>query len=426
MQPIVTVRLKILLAITGLLVGGLLLFSSGSNTRNTVNQPKIGLPQTQGIGATIPSKVIATPFTEPLNTAESQRPPDSNATLGNIIEEAMASSVANDLQQTPLQLIDAYMTAWSGNNRSEIDALWTQISQCPECLQRIKELLMNQGVPKGMLLELTYRIVRLGNPSMLPVFDYLLQPSVDLNIRIILTQQMITDGRDMYVKKLFDILQQADLDGYRDYAEKHTWMISKLKNPGGIAAIFDVVSGRSGASERFAAHVQNVFNNTLLGIKQKGMTGAMVDYYLTADETVQEKLWGIMSLHAQSLVALSKEAYQKSGFNQFKKYSETLASISSIDAIEGELKLVSEVDYPQEYFIDMIRTSARRFNNLETLHKLEDYMRNPHLDMRTRLTAAEGLLAVKDSAQARYILEKVLRSSRYEDSEIIAYISARL
>jgi hypothetical protein len=428
----VALKLKILLAITGLLVGGLWLFSSGSDTRETAKKADNSLSQKQsGVPTVTSKKTITTPFTEPVIDTESPSSLESRSTSTSHFEEKVSLSAASDTQQpktqTPLQLIDAYMTAWSGNSRSEVNALWKEISQCPECLQRIKELLMNQGVPKGMLLELTYQIIELGNETMLPVFDYLLQPAVDLNSRIIITQQMIKDGRGMYVKKLFDILQQADIDGYQDYAAKHAWMISKLKNPQGIAAIFDVMSGRSGSSQRFADHVRNVFNNTLVGTKQhSAMTDAMVDYYLSADGTEQENLWGVISMHSESLGALAKSAYENGNLNQFKKYSQSLAGINSVAAVEGTLELVGKVDYSQEYFIEMISTLTRRFNHLETLRKLEDYLRNPHADSRTRIVAAEGLLAVKESEQARFILEKALKSNSYEDSEIVAYISARL
>ncbi len=425
-----TFRLKILLAITGLLVGGLLLFTSGSDTRNTVKKANSSLSQKQSDRPTITSaKTIATPFSEPVMDSDSQSSLHPRSTSTVHLEDKVAASGASDDRQpkTPLQLIDAYMTAWSGNSQTEVNALWKEISQCSECLQRIKELLMNQGVPKGMLLELTYKIIELGNESMLPVFDYLLQPSVDMNTRIIIAQQMIKDGRGMYVKKMFDILQQADIDGYQDYAAKHAWMISKLDNPQGIAAIFDVVSGRSGSSERFAEHVRTVFNNTLAGTKQQSaMTDAMVDYYLSADDTEQQNLWGVVSMHSETLGALAKSAYENGNLNQFKKYSQALADINSVGAVEGTLELVGEVDYSEEYFIDMISTLSQRFNNLETLRKLEDYLRNPHADRRVRIVAAEGLLAVKDSVQARYILEKAANSSSYEDSEIVAYISARL
>lgn len=400
--------------------------------RDTAKKADNSLSQKQSGGPTMTSaKTIATPFAEPVIDSGSPSSLESRSTSASHFQEKVSLSAAKDAQQpktqTPLQLIDAYMTAWSGNNRSEVNALWEEISQCPECLQRIKELLMNQGVPKGMLLELTYQIIELGNKSMLPVFEYLLQPSVDLNSRIIITQQMIKDGRGMYVKKLFDILQQADIDGYQDYAAKHTWMISKLHNPQGIAAVFDVMSGRSGSSERFADHVRNVFNNTLVGTKQdSAMTGAMVDYYLSADDTEQKNLWAVISMHSETLGALAKSAYDNGNLNQFKKFSQALAGINSVGAVEGTLELVGEVDYSQEYFADMIGTLTRRYNNLETLRKLEDYLRNPHADMRTRMVAAEGLLAVKDSEQARYILEKALTSNSYEDSEIVAYISARL
>jgi hypothetical protein len=434
----VTNKLKILLAITGLMVGGLLLFCSGSDLRYTAGKDNAQLSWKPSLDSTVTTpKNIVTPFSEPpkssqkqaseVSAFDGQTTADSSVSVQADLAENAISKGDSDNDQAPLQLIDDYMTAWSGNNRAEVQALWEQIGQCPECLQRIKELLMNQGVPKGMLLELTYQIIELGDSSMLPVFDYLLQPSVDVNTRIIITQQMIKDGRGMYVQKLFDILQQADLDGYYDYAAKHTWMISKLKNPQGIGAIFDVMSGRSGASDRFAAHVRNVYNNTLLGTKQRPeMTDAMVNYFVSANATEQANLWGVMALHAESLVALSEQAYASGNVNQFREFSQALADINSVDAVEGMLELVSKVDYSQEYFFDRIRESAQRYNNLETLHKLEDYLRNPNVDMRTRIVATEGLLAVKDLEQARYILQKALNSSRYEDSEIVAYISARL
>jgi hypothetical protein len=238
---------------------------------------------------------------------------------------------------------------------------------------------------------------------------------------------MIKDGRGMYVNKLFEILQRADLDGYQDYAAKHTWMISKLKNPQGIAAIFDVMSGRSGASEGFAAHVRNVFNNTLLGTKQHSdMTDAMVNYYLSADVSEQENLWGAISLHSESLAALAKNAYDNGNVNQFKAYSQNLADINSVRAVENILELASKVDYLQDYFVALVSTSTQRFNSLETLRKLEDYLRNPNVPMRARIVAAEGLLSVKEMESARNILETALNSNSYEDSEIVAYISARL
>lgn len=414
------------------------MFCSGSDLRYTAARDNTQLSWKSSLDSTVTTpKNIVTPFSDPSENAQRQSS-EVSAFDGQAMAESSISAPADlneyavleeDIEegQAPLQLIDDYMTAWSGSNRAEVQALWKQIGQCPECLQRIKELLMNQGVPKGMLLELTYQIIDLGDPSMLPVFDYLLQPSVDMNTRIIITQQMIKDGRGMYVQKLFDVLQQADMDGYYDYAAKHTWMISKLKNPQGISAIFDVMSGHSGASDRFATHVRNVYNNTLLGTKQRPeMTDAMVDYFVSANATEQANLWGVMALHAESLVALSQQAYETGSFDQFKKYSQALADINSVGAVEGMLELVSKVDYSQEYFINRVRESTQRFNNLETLHKLEDYLRNPHVDMRTRIVAAEGLLAVKGLEQARYILEKALNSNSYEDSEIVAYISARL
>lgn len=123
---------------------------------------------------------------------------------------------------------------------------------------------------------------------------------------------------------------------------------------------------------------------------------------------------------------LANKAYQDGDLNRFRKFSQTISEINSVGAVEHMLKLVSKADYSQEYFIGIMRASTQRFNNLEVLHKLEDYLRNPDVDMRSRIVAAEGLLAVKDMDGARYILEKALNSSSYEDAEIVAYIGARL
>jgi len=144
------------------------------------------------------------------------------------------------------------------------------------------------------------------------------------------------------------------------------------------------------------------------------------------DEIEQSNLWDIVALHSESLVALAQNAYDVGDINQFKKYSQTLADINSVSAIEGILDLVANVDYSQDYFATMISSTTQRYNNMEVLRKLEDYLRNSSTPRRTRIVAAEGLLAVKNLEYARYILDKTLNSSRYEDSEIVTYISARL
>ena len=188
------------------MVGGLLLFCNGSDLRDAAKKDNAGLAWTKNTESTLTgTKTIATRFREAPNDSERQLSDSltvdsktsdsetfdsetkvSNTTAQSGLMENSNANALDDAQKTPLQIIDTYMTAWSGSNRGEIQKLWDQISQCPACLQRIQELLMNQSVPKGMLLELTYQIIELGDESMLPVFDYLLQPSVDLNTRIII------------------------------------------------------------------------------------------------------------------------------------------------------------------------------------------------------------------------------------------------
>ena len=422
-------KVKIIAILTALCLALVLMFIYRNYSNDSYEQNPSSQSQTKAgnsLTTTTQSNGIESPDS---GARKNGTPIESNqrATQENNFLDITKKNAIGENHQTPLELIDAYMTAWSGNDRDAVIALWNEIGKCPECLQRIRELLMNQGVPQGMLLELTYQIIELGDASMLPVFDYLLQPSVDLNTRVIITQQMMKDGRYMYVKKLFDILQEADFNGYEDYAYKHAWMISKLKNPEGIAPIFDIISGHSGPSASFAAHVRNVFVNTLLGMKHdEGMAIAIMDYYLSASETEQNKLWDIVSLHPDSLVALSIEAHENGATNQFSKYSQALSNVRSMDAVEGILKLSANIPGSSEYFIELIRGNVVKQNNSETLHKLEDYLRDPQRDRQTRIVAAEGLLAVKETQQARYILEKAVNASDYDDSDIIAYINARL
>jgi len=53
-------------------------------------------------------------------------------------------------------------------------------------------------------------------------------------------------------------------------------------------------------------------------------------------------------------------------------------------------------------------------------------MRDPEVNIESRIFAAEGLLAVRENRQARYILEKVINNPQYTESELQAYIGGRL
>jgi len=74
----------------------------------------------------------------------------------------------------------------------------------------------------------------------------------------------------------------------------------------------------------------------------------------------------------------------------------------------------------------MLAENVRKNPTVKVLRKLEDYMRDPEVNIESRIFAAEGLLAVRENRHARYMLEKVIKNTQYANPELQAYIGGRL
>ena len=90
------------------------------------------------------------------------------------------------------------------------------------------------------------------------------------------------------------------------------------------------------------------------------------------------------------------------------------------------MQLHTSVEYSPDYLQGMLSDRVADNPTIKVLHKLEDYMRDPNVKIESRIFAAEGLLAIKQNRQARYILEKVINNTQEPDAELQAHIGGRL
>jgi len=324
------------------------------------------------------------------------------------------------------QLIRDFMSAWSGKQLEEMERVWQQITQCHDCLLAIRDLMMNQGVPKGMLLELSYRIIELGDPMMLPVFDTLISGAVEKNVAAVVVLQLVKNGSDAHIRQLMRSLQNLAVSGAAPLASQLNWTLTKLKNPKGIAPIMDALV-QTGAATEFNEQLHTVLKNMVAGMGyDEEMALEIVDYYGRSDPQAKDRLKDIVYQNPAVLAGLASRAYSDGFHSEFQQYAKAIAQVNNVSAVDGLMKLQKQVAYSPEYFVELMHGLIENKSNSENLRRLEDYLRNTDSDLNTKIIAAEGLLAVQQNREAGYILEKVINSSSYDDTEIVTYIHSRL
>jgi hypothetical protein len=152
----------------------------------------------------------------------------------------------------------------------------------------------------------------------------------------------------------------------------------------------------------------------------------MASYYQSASAQEQQRLWQVVSKHEDTLVLLAAKADRNGQNYEIQKYASAIAALPNQQAVDGLMKLHISVEYSPDYLAGMLEESIKVNPTIKVLHKLEDYMRDSDVNMESRIFAAEGLLAIRDNRQARYILEKVINNPQYTDPELQAYIGGRL
>ena len=324
--------------------------------------------------------------------------------------------------QNPEVIVDDYVMAWRNADKATTTRLWAVISDCEQCLKLLVDMIVNKSLEDGMMLELAIKMAALDTNTVLPVFDVLIDPSGNRS-----TAKLMNNGRPELVAKIFEVIYKAQENGYYNIARQLTWVISKLENQAGIQPILDIIVGRAPAAPDYADHVSSVFSKVVHNIPEsESVANLMASYYQSASVQEQQRLWGVVSRHEDTLVMLAANADRNGQNFEVEKYANAIAALPNQQAVDGLMKLHISVEYSPDYLPGMLAENVKENPTIKVLHKLEDYMRDPEVNIESRIFAAEGLLAVRENRQARYILEKVINNPQYTESELQAYIGGRL
>ena len=324
-------------------------------------------------------------------------------------------------------VVNDFIYAWRNKDKAAIDKLWASIKDCDACLLRMVDLIVNKSLEEGMMLEIAIKMAALDTDLVLPVFDTMIDPAGDSSTAIILSEKLVNNGRPEFVTKVFDVIYQAQQNGYENFARQMTWVISKLENHDGLRPILDTITGRVLTTPDFSDHVSRVFSRVVHNIPDSsGVASVIADYYQNANAQEQQRLWDTIKQHEDTLVLLAVNAERNGQNYDVRKYANTIAQLPSLQAAQGIMKLRVAVEYAPSYMSRLLAESVQKNPTVKVLQKLEDYMRDPNMDLDTRLFAAEGLLSVRDNRHARYMLEKVINNPDYADPELQAYIGGRL
>ena len=324
-------------------------------------------------------------------------------------------------------IVDEYIMAWRNKDKATANRLWATISECEACLKVLVNMIINKSLEDGMMLELAIKMTALDTNVVLPVFDVLIDPSGNRSAAIILSEKLMNNGRPEQVTKIFEVIYKAQQNGYENFARQLTWVISKLENQAGIQPILDIIVGRAPAAPDYADHVSSVFSKVLHNIPEsESVANVMASYYQSAGVQEQQRLWEVVSRHEDTLVKLASNADRNGQNYQVKKYATAIAQLPNQQAVDGLVKLHIGVEYSPDYLAGMLAENVRKNPTVKVLRKLEDYMRDPEVNIESRIFAAEGLLAVRENRHARYMLEKVIKNTQYANPELQAYIGGRL
>ena len=392
-----------------------------SSSRERDGQPTIQQGDSNQSSISLSDHSEAPGFLPPLSSSagEAQDPVETKTSDTNT---ASQSEPVN-----PQALISEYILAWRNKDKAAIDRLWAVISQCDKCLLQLVDMIVNKNLEEGMMLELAIKMAALDTDLVLPVFDALIDPAGNKSAAIILAEKLMMNGRPELVDKMFDIIFKAQQAGHENFAWQLTWVISKLDNPAGITPILDTISGRAAAGPGYADHVSSIFSKVVGNMEDsENIASLMADYYQSASAEEQQRLWQAVSKHGDTLVMLATTADRNGQHYELQQYANAIAKLPHLDATDALVKLHVNMEYSPEYLGNLLGETVKSNPTIKVLHKLEDYMRDPNVPMESRIFAAEGLLAVKNNRQARYILEKVVNNSQSDDPQLQAYIGGRL
>jgi hypothetical protein len=364
-------------------------------------------------GQSSPEKEIHDPFKE--HATQSDTGPRQNDQQNETVQQ----------QSNPDDLIDAYLAARQNGDPAQQDQIWDSIKNCIPCIKQLENRI--SAMDNGAAAELIAKIIQIDNYDASELIKSTIGPMKNLNLSIQVAQEMLKTGRRDYTELFIELVKEAEAGGYGKYAYNLSYALTSPEEAGAVVPMLDLVVGRNPASTTLTSQMEKVLAKTFKhSPDQQLLDEELADYYLAANKTEQDKLWKFVQGQNDSLVALTINAYENGDSANVDRFTAALTDIPKASVVDNLIELHQRMDYPPEYFADLMQTMVKKNPNREILHRVEDYVRDQGNDLQTRIIAVEGLLAAKDTEQGSYILNKMLTPPINTDAEILSYINGRL
>jgi hypothetical protein len=360
-----------------------------------------------------PEKEIHDPFKK--RTAQGDTGPQQSDQQNETVEQ----------QPDPEDLINAYLSARQNGDSAQQDRIWESIKNCIPCIKQLENRI--SAMDSAAAAELIAKIVQIDDYDASELIKGTIGPMKNLNLSILVAQEMLKTGRRDYTELFIELVKEAESGGYDKYAYNLSYALTSPKEAGAVIPMLDLVVGRNPASSTLTAQMEKVLTKTIKHYPdQQLLDDELADYYLAANQTERDKLWKFIQGQNDSLVALTVNAYKNGDSASVDRFTAALTEIPKASVVDNLIELHQRMDYPPEYFADLMQTVVKKYPNRDILHRVEDYVRDQSNDLQTRIIAVEGLLAAKDTEQGRYILDKMLTPPINTDAEILSYINGRL
>lgn len=344
-------------------------------------------------------------------------------------QDLVSSTIPKEIEiiDNPESLVSDYISQIENSKLQRYQELWTRILGCPACLELIRQRIETNSIEDNPLLEFTHLLLEADHPIVTEMMENLLRPEREGLTQQLFIQQVIRKGEVNSYEKLLAVLQAYDNAGQRDFVLRQIDLLSGIMSPDTLQPTLDLALGRTNASPGLQARVGELMMTRMVSLPEdEEVTRRLIDYYYNASDVEANAVWDLISKHGSSLVTIAIEADQRGETDIVDKVFDSVQNLRGDTAVESIMALYNKVARPQQTFSDAIIDVVKRDASVDTLHRLENYLRGENVSRSIKLVAAEGLLAVKDNQQARYILEKMIQSNDYNDAEIVSYISGRM
>lgn len=337
------------------------------------------------------------------------------------------ATIQNPFIDDPESLVAEYLYQMASGKLQRYQDLWPKILACPACVDLIKQNIESGSINDNALLEFTHLLLEADHSVINSMMSFLVNPVREGLTQRLFIQQVIRKGNAQSYEALLHELQSYDETGMRDFVLRQVDLLSGIIAPDTLQPTLDLALGHTNASLQLQTRVRQVMLRRMESLPEdEEITRQLIDYYYNASDVDADLVWQLLSRNSSSLIMIALDAELRAETDVVEKAVNALKATPSAVAINAIMKLYDKINRPQQYFIDAIISVVTRDPGIDALHQLENNLRATDQSLQGRIVAAEGLLAVKDNEQSRYILEKMIQSSDYSDAEVVSYINGRL